>query len=94
MVFFIFMGSASAASTLRIQPQTIKNLHTVSIPFTENNGQIANKTVKFTANTFIGNVYVKDDGIVYKLTKDKKRWVVTETFKYANKVSANGNSSE
>ena len=35
-------------------------------------------------------MYVKDNGIVYKLTKTNKTWVVTETFKYANKVSAKG----
>ena len=90
MVFFIFMGSASAASTTKKITTSDKKFTTVTIPFTENNGQIKNKTVKFTASTFIGNVYVKDNGIVYKLTKSNKTWVVTETFKNANTVSAKG----
>ena len=84
------MGSASAESTTKNITTSDKKFTTVTIPFTENNGQIKNKTVKFTANTFIGNVYVKDNGIVYKLTKGNKTWVVTETFKYANTVTAKG----
>ena len=80
MVFFIFMGAASAASTDKNVNLNDKRFSTVNLPFVENHGQIADKTVKYSANTFIGNVYVKDNGIVYSLTKDKKGWIVTENF--------------
>jgi len=46
--------------------------------------------VKYSANTFIGNVYVKDNEIVYALTKDKKGWIVTESFLNSNKVTVTG----
>ncbi len=90
MVFFIFMGAASAASTDKNVNLNDKRFSTVNLPFVENHGQIADKTVKYSANTFIGNVYVKDKGIVYSLTKDKKGWIVTESFLKANDVTVKG----
>ena len=84
------MGAASAASTNKNVSLNDKKFTTVNIPFVENNGQISDKTVKYSANTFIGNVYVKDNGIVYALTKDKKGWVVSEKFVNSNKVKVKG----
>jgi methionine-rich copper-binding protein CopC len=90
MVLLIFMGSASAASTTKKVSVNDKKFVNVTIPFTQNNGQIADKNVKYSANTFIGTVYVENNGIVYKLSKDKKSWIVTEKFKNANNVRAGG----
>lgn len=90
MVLFIFMGSASAANTTKKVSISDKNFTTVKIPFTQNNGQITDKNVKYSANTFIGTVYVENNGIVYKLSKDKKTWIVSEQFKNANNVSVAG----
>jgi methionine-rich copper-binding protein CopC len=84
------MGAASAASTDKNVNLNDKRFSTVNLPFVENHGQIADKTVKYSANTFIGNVYVKDKGIVYSLTKDKKGWIVTESFLKANDVTVKG----
>ena len=90
MIFFLFMGAASAASTNKKVSLNDKKFTTVNIPFVENNGQISDKNVKYSANTFIGNVYVKDNGIVYALTKDKKGWVVSEKFINSNNVDVKG----
>ena len=91
MVFFIFMGSASAASTTKKVNATDQRFNTVSIPFVENHGQISDKNVKYSANTFLGNVYVKDKGITYVLTKkDNKGWIVSESFLNSNDVTATG----
>jgi len=84
------MGSASATNTTKKVSISDKNFTTVTIPFTENNGQIKDKNVKYSANTFLGNVYVEDNGIIYKLSKDKKSWIVSEQFKNANNVSVAG----
>jgi len=89
MVLFIFMGSASAANTTKVSAND-KNFVNVTIPFTQNNGQIADKDVKYSANTFIGSVYVEKNGIIYKLNKDGKSWVVSEQFKGANNVTVKG----
>ena len=90
LVSFIFMGAVSAANTDKNVNLNDKRFSTVNLPFVENNGQIADKNVKYSANTFIGNVYVKDNGIVYSLTKDKKGWIVTESFLKANDVAVKG----
>jgi methionine-rich copper-binding protein CopC len=90
MIFFLFMGAASAASTNKKVSLNDKKFTTVNIPFVENQGQISDKTVKYSANTFIGSVYVKDNGIVYALTKDKKGWVVSEKFVNSNIVNVKG----
>ena len=90
MIFFLFMGAASAASTNKNVSLNDKKFTTVNIPFVENHGQISDKNVKYSANTFIGNVYVKDNGIVYALTKDKKGWVVSEKFVNSNNVDVMG----
>ena len=84
------MGAASAASTNKNVSLNDKKFTTVTIPFVENHGQISDKNVKYSANTFIGNVYVKDNGIVYALTKDKKGWVVSEKFVNSNNVDVKG----
>jgi len=90
MVLFIFMGSASAANTTKKVSVNDKKFNNVTIPFTHNNGQIADKNVKYSANTFIGSVYVENNGIVYRLSKDKKSWIVCENFKGANHVTVKG----
>jgi methionine-rich copper-binding protein CopC len=90
MVLFIFMGSASAASTTKKVSVNDKNFVNVAIPFTQNNGLIADKNVKYSATTYIGTVYVENNGIVYKLSKDKKSWIVSEKFSGANKVAVSG----
>lgn len=90
MIFFLFMGAASAASTNKNVNLNDKKFTTVNIPFVENHGQIADKSVKYSANTFIGNVYVKNNGIVYTLNKNKKIWVVSENFQNANDVVVKG----
>ncbi|WP_048189878.1 Ig-like domain-containing protein [Methanobacterium sp. SMA-27] len=90
MIFFLFMGAASAAGTTKKVSLNDKKFTTVNIPFVENHGQISDKNVKYSANTFIGNVYVKDNGIVYALTKDKKGWVVSEKFVNSNNVDVKG----
>jgi len=95
MVLFIFMGSASAANTTKKVSVNDKKFTNVTIPFTHNNGQIADKNVKYSANTFLGSVYVENDGIVYRLSKDKKSWIVSEHFNGANHVAVTGlNSSK
>jgi len=88
MVTFIFMGAASAASADKKVNLTDKKFSTVSLSFVVNHG--LDKSVKYSANTFIGNVYVKDNEIVYALTKDKKGWIVTESFLNSNKVTVTG----
>jgi hypothetical protein len=90
LVLFIFMGASSATSTTKHVNLTDKKFTTVTIPFTENNGQVKDKSVKYIAKTLVGNVYVKDNGIVYTLSKDKKTWIVAENFVNANDVSAKG----
>ena len=84
------MGAASAANTDKNVNLNDKRFSTVNLPFVENHGQITDKSVKYSANTFIGNVYVKNNGIVYSLTKDKKGWIVTESFLNANDVAVKG----
>ncbi|MTK64235.1 MAG: hypothetical protein F8N15_06900 [Methanobacterium sp.] len=90
MVLFIFMGSASAANTTKKVSVNDKKFVNVTIPFTHNNGQIADKNVKYSANTFIGTVYVENNGIVYRLSKDKKSWIVSEHFNGANHIAVSG----
>ncbi len=90
MVLFIFMGSASAANTTKKVSTSDKKFVNVTIPFTQNNGQIADKNVKYSANTYIGTVYVENNGIIYRLSKDKKSWIVSEHFNGANSVSVTG----
>jgi hypothetical protein len=90
MVLFIFMGSASAANTTKKVSVNDKKFVNVTIPFTQNNGQIADKNVKYSANTFIGSVYVENNGIIYRLSKDKKSWIVSENFNGANHVAVSG----
>lgn len=90
MILFLFMGAASAASTNKNVNLNDKRFTTVNLPFVENHGQISDKSVKYTANTFIGNVYVKDNGIVYTLNKNKTLWVVSEKFMYSNSVKVKG----
>lgn len=90
MIFFLFMGAASAASTDKNVNLNDKRFTTVNIPFVENHGQIADKSVKYSANTFIGNVYVKNNGIVYTLNKNKTAWVVSEKFLNSNNAVVKG----
>jgi len=52
----------------------VSKMMKLQIPFIENQGQVKDKSVKFYANTFAGNVYVTEKGeIVYGLVKAEEK---------------------
>jgi len=62
LLFPIFVFSATLPDDTKLMVKT----STLQIPFVENNGQLKDKSVKFYASTFAGNVYVTDKGeVVY-----------------------------
>ncbi|MBI5375432.1 MAG: SBBP repeat-containing protein [Candidatus Schekmanbacteria bacterium] len=71
-----FAFANTAPDTSKIMSKAAK----LQIPFIENQGQIQDKSVKFYANTFAGNVYVTDKGeIVYGLSNKEDSTSLRET---------------
>lgn len=62
LLFPLFVFSATLPDDTKLMLRASK----LQIPFVENNGQLKDKSVKFYASTFAGNVYVTDKGeVVY-----------------------------
>ncbi|MBI5374272.1 MAG: SBBP repeat-containing protein [Candidatus Schekmanbacteria bacterium] len=63
--FFVFSATLPDDTKLMVRASKLQ------IPFVENNGQMKDKSVKFYASTFAGNVYVTEKGeIVYGFFKE------------------------
>ena len=65
---FCLASSVSAAGIRTLTSDQEVKVMNISIPWVENQGQIDNQNVRFSANTMIGTVFVTNDGaITYSL---------------------------
>ena len=66
--FFVFVPGVQAETSLT-PDQEVKVMN-LSIPWVENQGQISDPSVRFSANTLLGTVFVTKDGaITYSLVE-------------------------
>lgn len=82
--------SAGSAPGISTGPEQIQNnLYQLQLPFIQNQGQIADASVRYYAQTFAGTVFCTNDGIGYVLTSETGVLAqgVRETF-----ISAKGGS--
>ena len=71
---FCLASSVSAAGIKTLTPDQEVKVMNLSIPWVVNQGQISDSSVKFSANTMIGTVFVTNDGaITYSLQSHESK---------------------
>ncbi|MFH1231313.1 MAG: CFI-box-CTERM domain-containing protein [Planctomycetota bacterium] len=61
-------SNTSDESKLRLEPDEIKNISSLQIPFIKNEGQVKSQEVKFYTKTLVGNVFITDKGeLIYNV---------------------------
>ena len=89
-VFPIIVLASKLPNDVQKDKILMKTYH-VQIPFIENNGQIANKDVRFYAKTFGGTVFLEKNGVLtYSFPAEDKGSVVIKEILTKKKLQAKG----